>query len=784
MNTIKPILAALALTFAATAGAQTLKMEPQVVGVTTYEASTAVNLVVVKPEIKLDNLDPSVFTVNTNGTERNVLTAYPSDSRGAFNPEGEYVALGLEKATGRGLGLSIRNGVWRDEYSVKVGLKKGKVLKVGKQKFTAIDCETDKAAKDFISEADYFNKGTFTGRNTGKSGDVTLTYAAYEPWSLRGDGKENPLIIWLHGAGEGGVDVSITLLGNEVVSLIRPEIQSHFTTEGGAGGAYVLSVQCPTMWMGTSKGFGRGDYPSIYANVLKSCIDDYVDRHPDVDRKRIYIGGCSNGGYMTMHMLIRNPKYFAAAYPTCEAYMDVNISDNDIKALAEENIWIVQSYDDTTVDPKAHCIPTFQRLMKAGAKNVWMSMFENVQGIDNPGQRLMGHFSWCYVFNDAVTLSQEQSTDDVKPTNNGGGTVAPQGHANLFEWMNAQVLTDPEPAPQQFGGRRAPAQAPKSRILEEGGTGPYKAIMMEEASLATHTIFRPQDLSAFSKDNPLPVLVWGNGGCANSPSGHVNFLNEVASQGFLIVAIGPSNYQQLEGPRPGQTGAMPGGMPQMRPGQGGQRPQGAPQGAPQGGQRPQGERPRMGGGGMPGGGMPGGMSMGDPAGLKQALEWAIAQNADKNSPYYGKLDIDNIAAAGMSCGGLQALHMSDDARIKTIMVMNSGFINGGNDKASLAKMKQKSVIWILGGNTDIAWENGLDDFKQMSGPMPAFLASLDGIGHGGTYMQPHGGDYAKVATAWLKWWLKGDKEAAKMFTGSEPGVGKMENWIYLRKNIE
>ena len=765
MIRFKTILTALALAAATAAGAQTLKMEPQVVGVTTYEASTAVNLVVVKPEIKLDNLDSSVFTVNTNGTERNVLTAYPSDSRGAFDPDGKYIALGLEKASGRGLGLSIRNGVWRDEYNVKVGLKKGKVLKVGKHKFTAIECETDKAMTDFISEADYFNKGTFTGRNTGKSGDVTLTYAAYEPWSLKGDGKKNPLVIWLHGGGEGGLDVSITLLGNEVVSLIRPEIQSHFTTEGGAGGAYVLSVQCPTMWMGTSKGFGHGEYPSLYADVLKSCIDDYVDRHPDVDPRRIYLGGCSNGGYMTVHMLIRNPRYFAAAYPTCEAYLDANISDNEIKALAEENIWIVQSFDDTTVDPKTHCIPTFQRLVKAGAKNVWMSMFENVQGIDNPGQKLMGHFSWCYLFNDAVTMSQEQSEGDVKPSNDGGGSVAPQGHANIFEWMNAQILTDPEPAPQQRGGRRAPAQAQKSRVLEEGGTGPYKAIMMEEASLATHTIFRPRDLSAFGKDNPLPVLVWGNGGCANSPSGHVNFLNEVASQGYLIVAIGPSNYQQLEGPRPGQTGAMP----QMRPGQGGQRPQG--------------ERLRM-GGGTPGGGMPGGMSMGDPAGLKQALEWAIAQNADRNSPYYGKLDIDNIAAAGMSCGGLQALHMYDDARIKTIMVMNSGFFNGGDEKASLAKMKQKSVIWILGGNTDIAWENGLDDFKQMSGPMPAFLASLDGIGHGGTYMQPHGGDYAKVATAWLNWWLKGDTQAAKMFTGPEPGVSKMENWIYLRKNIE
>ncbi len=353
----------------------------------------------------------------------------------------------------------------------------------------------------------------------------------------------------------------------------------------------------------------------------------------------------------------------------------------------------------------------------------------------------------------------------------------------------------------------APASAQNSRIVEDGGTGPYKAIMMEESSLTTHTIFRPQDISKFGKGNLLPVLVWGNGGCANSPSGHINFLNEVASQGFLIVAIGPSNYQQQEAPRPGQTGDVPrmggggfpgGGMPGggMPGGMGGQRPQGAPQGAPQG-QRPQGQggpqgggMPRM-GGGMPGGmggGMPqmggGGMSMGDPEGLKQALEWAIAQNADKNSPYYQKLDIDNIAAAGMSCGGLQALHMSDDARIKTIMVMNSGFFNGGDDKASLAKMKQKSVIWILGGSTDIAWENGNDDFKQMSGTMPAFLCSLDGIGHGGTYMQPHGGDYAKVATAWLKWWLKGDKEAGTMFTGAEPGVSKMEGWMYERKNIK
>ena len=445
MITFRSLLAAFAMTVAVTADAQSLKMTNQAVRITAYESFTSVNLVVVRPEIKLDVLDPSVFKVETNGVERNVKIVYTCDDRGEWTDNGDYLAFGLEVSRARGVAPLVTRGMgtWSTAYPVKVSLKSGKSIKAGGRKFTAVDCATDHALRNFLSESDFFRRGTFTGPNTGRPGDVTLTYGAFEPEALRIDGKRNPLIIWLHGMGEGGVDVSITLLGNEVVSLIRPQIQSHFSTEGGADGAYVLSVQCPTMWMDTAGGsMSHGDYPSLYADALKSCIDEYVRQHPDVDRSRIYLGGCSNGGYMTVHMLIRYPKYFAAAYPTCEAYMDQYISDNEINMLAEENIWIVQSYDDTTVDPKTHCIPMFQRLMKAGAKNVWMSMFENVQGIDNPGQRLLGHFSWCYLFNDAVTLSQEQSDGDVKPSNNGGGSVAPQGHANIFEWMNAQVLTE------------------------------------------------------------------------------------------------------------------------------------------------------------------------------------------------------------------------------------------------------------------------------------------------------------------------------------------------------
>lgn len=444
MKTINYLIATAAMCVAMSAEAQTLKMKNQVVRVTAYEASTAVNLVVVKPEAKVETLDPKAFSVETNGVARAVKAIYTCDDRGEWCDNGDYLALGLETTADRNAQPLIAMGMghWSTEYPVKVSLAKGKSIKAAGKKYTAVDCETPHALTNFLSESDFFRRGSYTGSATGQPGLQALTYGAYEPQALKLDGQKNPLIIWLHGGGEGGTDVSIALMGNEVVSLIREDIQSHFTTEGGAKGAYVLAVQCPTMWMMTSKGFGHGQYPSLYSDVLMSTIEHYLDENPDVDRNRISLGGCSNGGYMTMNMLIRHPKFFAAAYPTCEAYLDENISDNEIMSLTEENIWIVQSYDDTTVDPKTHCIPTFNRLTKAGAKNVWMSMFEDVQGIDNPGTKLYGHFSWCYLFNDAVTASQEPN-GELKPSNNGGGSVAPQGFNNIYDWMNAQVLQAP-----------------------------------------------------------------------------------------------------------------------------------------------------------------------------------------------------------------------------------------------------------------------------------------------------------------------------------------------------
>jgi predicted alpha/beta-hydrolase family hydrolase len=279
------------------------------------------------------------------------------------------------------------------------------------------------------------------------------------------------------------------------------------------------------------------------------------------------------------------------------------------------------------------------------------------------------------------------------------------------------------------------AQEPSSgiksyRVVEDGGTGAFSAIMYTDSSLATHTIFQPKDLSVFGKKNKLPIIAWGNGACANSPWEHVNFLSEVASHGFLVIAIGP--------------------MPQ------------------------EGER---------------GNGKSTSQQLLDAIDWAITQNSDKTSAFFKKTDTSKIAVSGMSCGGLQTLEVASDPRITTAVVCNSGILKnprGGMPgmpdltKDHLEKL-HTPTLYLLGGESDIAYENGMDDYNRIN-HVPVFVGNMD-VGHGGTYGQPHGGEFARVATAWYKWQLKGDKEAGKLFNGSPCQLSESTIWTVDKKNL-
>ena len=143
----------------------------------------------------------------------------------------------------------------------------------------------------------------------------------------------------------------------------------------------------------------------------------------------------------------------------------------------------------------------------------------------------------------------------------------------------------------------------------------------------------------------------------------------------------------------------------------------------------------------------------------------------------------------MSCGGLQTLYNCADKRIKTMMVCNSGLFNDASvampgmpmpDKSKLNEI-HTSVMYMLGGKEDIAYGNGMDDFSRIN-HVPACATNLP-VGHGGTYAQPHGGEYGIVAVAWLNWQLKGDKQAAQMFVGDDCALASREGWTIDKNEL-
>jgi dienelactone hydrolase len=286
------------------------------------------------------------------------------------------------------------------------------------------------------------------------------------------------------------------------------------------------------------------------------------------------------------------------------------------------------------------------------------------------------------------------------------------------------------------------------------GLGGFPAILEQDPSLMTHTIYRPQDLSKVK--GKMPIIAWGEGGCANDGLAHRNFLMEIASHGFLAVAIGPPVVRQ-----PQAKGAPKGD---------------AKQGAPKGDGK-----------------------QAAPAGpatkssqLIDAINWALAENSRKGSPYNGKLDASKIAVMGMSCGGIQAYAVSADPRVKLVGIFNSGILPAPNGPGSpvmedvrkdqLDKL-HTPIFYVTGDKTDIAYENGMDDFKRIT-KVPAIHTFKDGVGHGGTYSQPNGGDFARVAVAMLKWQLKGEKDQSKMFVGPDCGLCKEAGWHVATKGIK
>jgi hypothetical protein len=287
-----------------------------------------------------------------------------------------------------------------------------------------------------------------------------------------------------------------------------------------------------------------------------------------------------------------------------------------------------------------------------------------------------------------------------------------------------------------------PALAADPQRPDERGTGLFPAIKEEVASLPDHVVYRPADLGTLGNQK-LGVLAWGNGGCVDDGASARFHLLEIASHGYLVIATGRIYSGPGAHTPPQRPATAPGQFP------------------PQATQASQ---------------------------MTQAVDWALAENARTGSPLFGRIDARQIAYSGWSCGGMQALQLARDPRARTLIIHNSGIPDPfppampkmDLDKRTLLTL-HTPILYILGGETDVAYRIGMEDFRLIS-HVPAAVANL-AVGHGGTFEHPNGGEAAAVAVRWLNWQLRGDAGAAKHFVGEACGLCRDPRWTFERRQF-
>jgi predicted peptidase len=159
-----------------------------------------------------------------------------------------------------------------------------------------------------------------------------------------------PLVVFLHGQNEIGSDNASQLVHGGALFL-QDSIRANYPaivlfpqcTEGNSWAYMEYRVDEATKKMSTFL-FNFREEPSIPIRLLKDLMDSLV-RSKVIDKKRIYVGGLSMGGFGTYDLLTRYADLFAAAFPIC-AGGDIKLAEVYARSTP---LWIFHGAADSVV---------------------------------------------------------------------------------------------------------------------------------------------------------------------------------------------------------------------------------------------------------------------------------------------------------------------------------------------------------------------------------------------------------------------------------------------------
>ena len=259
-----------------------------------------------------------------------------------------------------------------------------------------------------------FNDGIGLWKN-----GYAIDYKYYSPVKDN-DTTKYPLVIWLQGQGNNE-NPGDQLDGSDIESWATEELQKRFT---GTNGAFIFAPRAP-------KSFG---WDKTLIKPVKAAIDDFIVKNIDnIDVTRIYLGGYSLGGWMSLNVAGAYPEMFAAIFVACPA---LGLAKDIPESIADIPVWLTSGKNDFAVNYNTVIKPTWKKIIsKTNVAD--QCRFSTLSKTTDPFGRVpsFGHSSW-----DAVTNDMFSAYDGKYPrmsTVDGNGNTVKLTYPNgMISWLS------------------------------------------------------------------------------------------------------------------------------------------------------------------------------------------------------------------------------------------------------------------------------------------------------------------------------------------------------------
>lgn len=295
-----------------------------------------------------------------------------------------------------------------------------------------------------------------------KAGKYSVDYRYYSPVK-ENDTQKYPLVIWLHGMGDGSYEGAQVEKSN-IAFWASDEFQARFKPSGGA---FILAAR--------SREENDISWDNEMIEPLRAAIDDFILKNKaNIDISRIYVGGYSMGGKMTLKMAIAYPEMFAAAFPICPAWSP---SDELISKIADMPVWITSSTRDPLVNYYFAVSPTFEAISNASnvAEDCRLSTLTRVCYHDGK-KTSSNHHAWFAVNYDMFSL-ENGKYPNMTTVNGLGEEVTLDYPDGMISWLSSHT-SDYDGIPIEGTGNLTPDMQ-TDNLFDIDGTGEFFKLLFK-----------------------------------------------------------------------------------------------------------------------------------------------------------------------------------------------------------------------------------------------------------------------------------------------------------------